>query len=113
MNEELRQWIDENCFTVEDALHKAFEKVWEDGEYLKAECCGKGIRYWSGLLGPDMAKCIICGNEIRWILSPHVSPILIDYDKNCTSMPNEEFIKEIGDKQWQVIIKNNSESEEK
>ena len=42
-------------------MAEAFDEVIEDGDYLKATCCGSGVRYYSGIFGSDMAQCQSCG----------------------------------------------------
>lgn len=94
--------LDEQLMTIEDALTACFGKFeeTEDG-HLKVTCCGE-VRYGSGLFGSDIARCTRCGRAIINVLSPHVSPLLVERDKAQTSMPSEEFVEAIGDRMWIV-----------
>lgn len=101
--------LSDQLMTVEDALTACFggfEKT-EDG-YLKATCCGE-IKYGSGLFGPDIAECTKCGRAIINVLSPHVSPVLVERNKSQTSMPSEDFVKAVGNRMWMVVIPKESE----
>lgn len=92
------------CRPIKEAMEAAFDEVWsEDGERLKARCCDTEVIYMSGIFGEDMAYCEACKSEIRMILSPHVSPILLD--KNTTSFPSDELIDRVGENIWFVVRK--------
>ncbi len=93
--------VDGRLRTLEDALREAFGgfAVREDGSY-HAEHCGAEVKYYMGIMGPDMAECQVCHSSIRNVLSPHVSPLLIG--ENCTHVPSEELIQAVGDRQWWV-----------
>ena len=91
--------VDE-CLSLRNALHAAFARVWEDGEYLRAECCGKEPRYMSGIFGSDLVECRVCGTRVVNILSPHVSPLLLH--GSSTHIPTSEFMEAVGEKCWYV-----------
>lgn len=94
----------EQLMTVEDALNACFGNFEEtENGYLKTTCCGE-VKYGSGLFGPDIAKCTKCGRAIINVLSPHVSPFLVERDKAQTSMPGEKFIEAVGDRMWLVCL---------
>ena len=88
--------------TLEDALTTCFGGFKDDGEYITVECCGE-INYGSGIMGTDIVTCKGCGKEIRNVLSPHVSPLLINPTMHTTAIPTVEFFNEVGDKCWIVM----------
>lgn len=99
----LAKFLDEECRTLEEALKVAFDEVYDGDEgYVKARCCGGEVRYRSGLYGTDFAQCPTCKSEIRMILSPHVSPILLGPGTGCTHMPTDELVDAVGDRLWWV-----------
>ena len=101
MDEQTQKWIDENCLTLEEALQAVFSRFWEtETGHVKAECCRKEVKYWTGICGPDMARCEVCGAEIRHILSPHTSPLLMG--QGCVYIPTDELIDAVGEKVWCV-----------
>ncbi len=94
--------MDAQLFTLEDALTQAFGGFEQrKDESFHAECCDREVGYKTGIFGPDMAKCSKCGAKILNVLSPHVSPFLIQ--DGTTGSPNEEFIEAVGDRQWMVV----------
>ena len=104
--------LDEQLMTMEDALVACFgdfEEA-EDG-YLKVTCCGE-VKYGSGLFGSDIAQCTKCGRAIVNILSPHVSPLLIERNRAQTSMPSEEFMEAAGDRIWMVYPPKEQQNDE-
>ena len=88
------------CRPLREALEAAFDEFSEDGDYMKARCCGHGVQYRAGVFGTDFAYCEQCKSEIRMVLSPHVSPILLG--EHVTHMPTDELIAAVGDKTWWV-----------
>ncbi len=94
--------IKDQCFSMQYAMIRAFGgfQITPEGG-LKARCCGK-IKYYSGMIGSDMAQCEGCGREIRHVLSPHVSPILIGY--GGAYKPTAELIEAVGEREWYVHV---------
>ena len=100
MPDELREFLLSQCRPLREALALAFDEVYEDGGYLKAKCCGQEVRYKSGIFGTDFAYCDTCKSEIRLILSPHVSPILLG--NGYTRSPSNKLIEWVGENEWWV-----------
>ena len=95
-----------NLMSLEDALIACFGEIASgDGENegYKVECCGK-VTYGSGIIGSDVAQCQGCGRKIVNVLSPHTSPLLIDWDRNVTGIPSEEMMAALWDTPWMVIL---------
>lgn len=92
----------EGLMEIREALVACFGgyQEGEDGT-VTVECCGE-IRYGSGIIGTDLVECLGCGKRIINVLSPHVSPYLIDWSSHCTHFPSEEFVEEVGDRQWMM-----------
>lgn len=92
--------IDAKLYTLEDALTACFGGFTRrDDGHLFVECCGK-VTYGSGVLGPDIARCVACCRAVVLAYSPHVSPLLID---GCTAtIPSNEFVETLGERCWLV-----------
>jgi len=58
----------------------------EDGQPF---CCDQRMRVSGGIIGPDHARCEVCGKEIGNLASPHV---------NGGRVPTDEFLK--SEKTW-------------
>lgn len=115
MTTKLETWeqvIEElGLLSLEDALIKCFGEIASgDGvdEGYKVECCGE-VRYGSGIMGTDIAKCQNCGRAIINVLSPHVSPILIK--GSTTAVPPDDMIDALFDTPWLVRIPEETASE--
>ena len=65
---------------------------------MHAECCGEEVTYSSGLFGADMAQCKQCGAQVRNVLSPHCSPVLLG--NNFTRVPSDHFIDQMTGHEW-------------
>ena len=92
--------LNERLRTLKDALAECFgEYSTGDNGALFVECCGK-VTYGSGIMGTDIAQCEKCKRAVVNILSPHVSPLLIQ--GSVTHAPPDDFIKAIGVRCWVV-----------
>ena len=89
--------------TLKDAMGSVFDAVEErDGAFF-ATCCGKPCIYQSGLVGTDRAYCGVCGSEVLLLLSPHVSPLLLDFGRACTHMPTDELADALDGRFWLAV----------
>jgi hypothetical protein len=98
--------LNSKLLTIEDALTECFGgfNVAEDG-LITVQCCGE-INYGYGIMGCDIIQCKKCKRAVINILSPHVSPLLIR--GSTTSIPTDEFMEAVGDRNWMVFIEEKS-----
>lgn len=101
-NIEIPKELDERLFKIEDALTKCFGgyRVGEN-DNIFVDCCGE-VTYGCGIIGSDIVRCHGCGRKVINVLSPHVSPLLIN--GSTTSIPSQEMLDAIGERCWIVII---------
>ena len=92
--------IDEKLRTLEEALTECFGgfRIGESGAMF-VDCCGE-VTYGSGIMGSDIVQCHKCRRAAIMILSPHVSPLLIN--GSTTSAPTQEFMDAVGERCWMV-----------
>ena len=57
----------------------------------KPYCCDELMSVRSGMIGPDYARCNVCGKEIGNIASPHI---------NGGYIPSKEWVAIHGEKTW-------------
>ena len=95
----LPEEIDRELMTLEDALTKCFGGFEDRYGSLFVKCCGD-VKYGSGVMGSDSARCEKCGKGIVMVLSPHVSPLLLR--SGYTHSPSDQLIEAVGDRKWML-----------
>lgn len=72
-------------FDIRDVAEvKALTGIEMRGDDGQPFCCGKRMQVKGGIMGPDYAKCHVCGQEIGNAASPHI---------NGGCIATEEFMK--------------------
>jgi hypothetical protein len=79
--------------TLDDAAAVLGVELRDEGVegYVQPYHCGQRMRVKKGIIGPDYARCEVCGAELRCMASPHV---------NGGVVVSPEWLDAQGDRLW-------------